>query len=199
MLGLPERTELNRQLGKQTVYKHFSLSSRLQERFDQDISKMFIVNEVSPRTVAIPEGAETKLFFVLRVELKTADYDRKNIELLCKIVPQHLLLVLQFQDKARLAIYRQILMQTEWLNVDDFKITLDGSDLDQVWQHLVMTIGKFELHDGNDIDTQIEKNERKRRLWAQIEALQKKAMREKQPRKKWDLMRQVRELKQQLW
>ena len=199
MLGLPERTELNRQLGKQTVYKHFSLSSRLQERFDQDISKMFIVNEVSPRTVAIPEGAETKLFFVLRVELKTADYDRKNIELLCKIVPQHLLLVLQFQDKARLAIYRQILMQTEWLNVDDFKITLDGSDLDQVWQHLVMTIGKFELHDGNDIDTQIEKNERKRRLWAQIEALQKKAMREKQPRKKWDLMQQVRELKQQLW
>ena len=199
MLGLPERTELNRQLGKQTVYKHFSLSSRLQERFDQDISKMFIVNEVSPRTVAIPEGAETKLFFVLRVDLKTADYDRKNIELLCKIVPQHLLLVLQFQDKARLAIYRQILMQTEWLNVDDFKITLDGSDLDQVWQHLVMTIGKFELHDGNDIDTQIEKNERKRRLWAQIEALQKKAMREKQPRKKWDIMRQVRELKQQLW
>ena len=199
MLGLPERTELNRQLGKQTVYKHFSLSSRLQERFDQDISKMFIVNEVSPRTVAIPEGAETKLFFVLRVDLKTADYDRKNSELLCKIVPQHLLLVLQFQDKARLAIYRQILMQTEWLNVDDFKITLDGSDLDQVWQHLVMTIGKFELHDGNDIDTQIEKNERKRRLWAQIEALQKKAMREKQPRKKWDLMRQVRELKQQLW
>lgn len=199
MLGLPERTELNRQLGKQTVYKHFSLSSRLQERFDQDISKMFIVNEVSPRTVAIPEGAETKLFFVLRVDLKTADYDRKNIELLCKIVPQHLLLVLQFQDKARLAIYRQILMQTEWLNVDDFKITLDGSDLDQVWQHLVMTIGKFELHDGNDIDTQIEKNERKRRLWAQIEALQKKAMREKQPRKKWDLMQQVRELKQQLW
>ena len=199
MLGLPERTELNRQLGKQTVYKHFSLSSRLQERFDQDISKMFIVNEVSPRPVAIPEGAETKLFFVLRVDLKTADYDRKNIELLCKIVPQHLLLVLQFQDKARLAIYRQILMQTEWLNVDDFKITLDGSDLDQVWQHLVMTIGKFELHDGNDIDTQIEKNERKRRLWAQIEALQKKAMREKQPRKKWDLMRQVRELKQQLW
>ena len=199
MLGLPERTELNRQLGKQTVYKHFSLSSRLQERFDQDISKMFIVNEVSPRTVAIPEGAETKLFFVLRFDLKTADYDRKNIELLCKIVPQHLLLVLQFQDKARLAIYRQILMQTEWLNVDDFKITLDGSDLDQVWQHLVMTIGKFELHDGNDIDTQIEKNERKRRLWAQIEALQKKAMREKQPRKKWDLMRQVRELKQQLW
>ena len=199
MLGLPERTELNRQLGKQTVYKHFSLSSRLQERFDQDISKMFIVNEVSPRTVAIPEGAETKLFFVLRVDLKTADYDRKNIELLSKIVPQHLLLVLQFQDKARLAIYRQILMQTEWLNVDDFKITLDGSDLDQVWQHLVMTIGKFELHDGNDIDTQIEKNERKRRLWAQIEALQKKAMREKQPRKKWDLMQQVRELKQQLW
>ena len=198
MLGLPQRTELSRQLGKQAVYKRYSLNTRLQERFDQDISRMLIVNEVSPRTVAIPEGAETKLFFVLRVDLKTADYDKKNIELLSRIVPQHLLLVLKFEGKARLAVFRQVLMQTEWLNVEDFKITLDGSDLDQIWHHVIMTIGQFELHDGNDIDTQIEYDERKRKLLAQIDALQKKAMREKQPRKKWELMQQVKELKQQL-
>jgi len=198
MLGLPQRTELSRQLGKQAVYKRYSLNTRQQERFDQDISRMLIVNEVSPRTVAIPEGAETKLFFVLRVDLKTADYDKKNIELLSRIVPQHLLLVLKFEGKARLAVFRQVLMQTEWLNVEDFKITLDGSDLDQIWHHVIMTIGQFELHDGNDIDTQIEYDERKRKLLAQIDALQKKAMREKQPRKKWELMQQVKELKQQL-
>lgn len=198
MLGLPERTELSRQLSKQLVYREFSLNTTQQERFDQDISRMFIVNEVSTRTVAIPEGAETKLFFVLRVELKTADYDKKNIELLSKVVPQHLLLVLQFEGKARLAVFRQVLMQTEWLNLEDFKITLDGSDLDKIWQHVIMTIGQFELHDGNDIDKQIEADERRRKLLAQIDVLQKKAMREKQPRKKWDLMQQVKELKQQL-
>ena len=166
MLGLPERTELSRQLSKQLVYKKFSLNTKQQERFDQDISRMFIVNEVSPRTVAIPEGAETKLFFVLRVDLKTADYE--------------------------------VLMQTEWLNVEDFRITLDGSDLDQIWQHVIMTIGQFEPHDGNDLDTQIEQDEQNRKLLAQIDALQKKAMKEKQPRKKWELMQQVKELKQQL-
>ena len=89
-------------------------------------------------------------------------------------------------------------MQTEWLNLEDFKITLDGSDLDQIWQHVIMTIGQFELHDGNDIDTQIEHDERNRKLLAQIDALQKKEMREKQPRKKWEIMQQVKELKQQL-
>ena len=198
MLGLPQRTELSRQLSKQLVYKKFSLNKTQQDRFDQDVSRMFIVNEVSPRTVAIPEGAETKLFCVLRVDLKTADYDKKNIEFLSKVVPQHLLLVLQYEGKARLAVFRQVLMQTEWLSVDDFKITLDGSDLDQIWQHVVMTIGKLELHDGNDIDTQIETDERRRKLLAQIDALQKKAMKEKQPRKKWELMQQVKELKQQL-
>ena len=198
MLGLPQRTELSRQLSKQLVYKKFSLNKTQQDRFDQDVSRMFIVNEVSPRTVAIPEGAETKLFFVLRVDLKTADYDKKNIELISKTIQQHLLLVLQYEDKARLAVFRKVLMQTEWLNVDDFKITLDGSDLDQIWQHVIMTIGQFELRDGNDLDTQIEQDERNRKLLAQIDVLQKKAMREKQPRKKWDLMQQVKELKQQL-
>ena len=198
MLGLPERTELSSQLSKQLVYKRCSLNSKQQERFDQDVSRMFIVNEVSPRTVAIPEGAETKLFFVLRVDLKTADYDKKNIEFLSRIVPQHLLLVLQFEGKARLAVFRQVLMQTEWLNVEDFRIKMDGSDLDQIWQHVIMTIGQFEPHDGNDLDTQIEQDEQNRKLLAQIDALQKKAMKEKQPRKKWELMQQVKELKQQL-
>ena len=89
-------------------------------------------------------------------------------------------------------------MQTEWLNLEDFKITLDGTDLDQIWQHVIMTIGQFDLHDGNDIDTQIELDERRHKLLVQIDALQKKAMREKQLRKKWDLMQQVKELKQQL-
>ena len=198
MLGLPERTELSRQLSKQLVYREFSLNTTQQERFDQDISRMFIVNEVSPRTVAIPEGAETKLFFVLRVDLKTADYDKKNIEFLSRIVPQHLLLVLQYEGKARLAVFRKVLMQTEWLNVEDFKITLDGSDLDQIWQHVIMTIGQFEIRDGNDLDTQIETDERRRKILAQIDVLQKKAMKEKQPRKKWEIMQQVKELKQQL-
>ena len=45
---------------------------------------------------------------------------------------------------------------------------------------------------------QIETDERRRKLLAQIDALQKKAMKEKQPRKKWELMQQVKELKQQL-
>ena len=61
-----------------------------------------------------------------------------------------------------------------------------------------MTIGQFEPHDGNDLDTQIEQDEQNRKLLAQIDALQKKAMKEKQPRKKWELMQQVKELKQQL-
>lgn len=198
MLGLPQRTELNKQLSKQAVYKRFMLNNKQQERFDHDIARMFIVNEVSPRTVAIPEGTETKSFFVLRVELKTAEYDQKNIELLSKVIPQNLLFILQYEDKARLAVYRQILMQTEWLATDDFKITLDGANMDQLWQHVIMTIGNFETQGDNDIDTQIQVDEIKRKLQKMIDLKLAQAMRAKQPRKKWELMQQVKVLKRKL-
>ena len=53
MLGLPKATELSRQLPKKAIYAKFSMNTAAKNRFDADISRITIVNEISPSTVAI--------------------------------------------------------------------------------------------------------------------------------------------------
>ena len=76
MLGLPPSTELNKPLPKTAVFAKFALTAKQREHFDADISRMTLVNAVSPHTVpALAEGGEVKSFYVLSVQLKRKDYD----------------------------------------------------------------------------------------------------------------------------
>ena len=81
MLNLPEITELHKPLPKTQIYKKFQFSNAQQTKFDADISRIDIVNEVSSRTIpSIQQGKKINSIYVLSVTLKTKDYDSKNIE-----------------------------------------------------------------------------------------------------------------------
>lgn len=54
MLGLPQKTELSKQLPKKAIYAKFLMNTAQKDRFDADISKITIVNEVSENTTIIP-------------------------------------------------------------------------------------------------------------------------------------------------
>ena len=73
MLGLPKSTELAKQLPKKAIYAKFMMNNAQKERFDSDISKIVIVNEVSPQTTIIPKGETVGAFYVLLISLKTRD------------------------------------------------------------------------------------------------------------------------------
>jgi hypothetical protein len=67
MLGLPKATETNRQLPKTLVYKQFGLTAQQRDHFDADISRMSIVNVVSPDTVpALAAGESVKHIFITK-------------------------------------------------------------------------------------------------------------------------------------
>lgn len=85
MLNLPEITELHKPLTKTQIYKKFQFSNAQQTKFDADISRIDIVNEVSLRTIpSIQQGKKINSIYVLSVTLKTKDYDFKNIEKISK-------------------------------------------------------------------------------------------------------------------
>ena len=57
MLGLPKSTELTQALPKTRIFAKFDLKSAQKESFDADVSRMSIVNVISPRTIpALPAG-----------------------------------------------------------------------------------------------------------------------------------------------
>ena len=198
MLGLPKATELSRQLPKKAIYAKFNMNTAVKERFDADISRITIVNEVSPATVAIAAGEEVKSFYVLLVTLKRRNYDERVIGQLSRLIEQNMLFVLECGGEARLAVYHNKVMSTKWSEKDALAVSLKGLDLDAVWQNIIVQIGEVQIEQGKTLDEQLTIDERRAKLQREIGKLEKLARSEKQPKKKFEIVTKVNALKRQM-
>ena len=198
MLGLPKATELSRQLPKKAIYAKFSMNTAAKNRFDADISRITIVNEISPSTVAIAAGEEVKSFYVLLVALKRKDYDERIIGQLSRLIEQNMLFVLECGDEAKLAIYHNKVMSTDWSAKENLSVSLKGLNLDAVWQNVIVQIGEIQIEQGKTLDEQIAIDEKRAKLQKEINKLERLARAEKQPKKKFELVQQKNMLMQKL-
>ena len=198
MLGLPKATELNKQLPKKAIYAKFKMNTAEKEKIDKDISRITIVNEVSPSKVSLSAGEEVKSFFVMLVALKRKDFSEKMVVTLSNLIPQNLIMVLQYGNEAKLVVYRSKLLQTEWKTLNDLTIRLQGLNFDKVWENIVLQIGGMHLENGNSLDTQIEVDSKKEKIKKEIERLEKQARAEKQPKKKFIIVKKIKLLSSKL-
>lgn len=198
MLGLPKSTELHKMLPKKAIYAKFQMNTAAKEKIDSDISRITIVNEVTPDKLNVTAGNEVKSFFVMYVLLKKKDFNDKNIITISKLIPQNMLLVLEFDGLFKLATYHIKLMQTEWKQLEELSIKLDGLNLDKIWENIIIQIGNVEVSEGNTLDEQIVIDEKKQKLLKEIELLEKKARAERQSKKKFELVQKIKKLKNEL-
>lgn len=179
MLGLPKSTEMSKQLPKKAIYAKFQMNTAAKEKIDADISRITIVNEITPNKVNIPAGDEVKSFFVLLVTLKRKEFDEKTIATLSKLIPQSILFVLECGNESKLAIYHTKLMQTKWKLSAEQKIELKGLNLDTVWENIVIAVGGIDIEQGKTLDEQIIIDEKRQKLEKEIAKLEKQARAEK--------------------
>ena len=198
MLGLPKATELSRQLPKKAIYAKFSMNTAAKDRFDADISRITIVNEVSPATVAIAAGAEVKSFYVLLVALKRKDYDERVIGQLSRLIEQNMLFILEYGNEAKLAVYRGKVMSTSWSAKEELSVSLKGLDLDAVWQNIIVQIGDVQIEQGKTLEEQLVIDEKRAKLQREIDKLEKLARTEKQPKKKFELVSRLKEYQREM-
>ncbi len=200
-LGLPESTRVKRSLPKAQLFKRFDWKPSQRESFDGDVSRLDFVNWIAPRTLpAIAEGAEVKEIFVIEVSLKSRDFDTKNIVLLAKSIPQHIVYLLRYEEEYRLAVYHTKLFLTDWqlLTTHYSLLTTTLLNLDAVWQSLVSSIGQFSVEQENSLTEQIKVDEERDRLLRQIAALERQMNSTKQPRRKRELFLELQKLKNRI-
>lgn len=106
------------------------MNTAAKAKFDANISKITIVNEITPS----------------------------------KLIPQNILLVLEFEGLSKLAIYYTKLLQTDWKPTENCTIELWGLNLDKVWENIVVDISGVNITDGNTLEEQIAANERHQKI-----------------------------------
>lgn len=198
MLGLPKTTELNKQLSKRAIYAKFQMNGATRERLDADVAKITIVNELTPGRTNLAVGKEITSFYVLLVSLKRKNFAEKSIATIARLIPQNILMILQYEKEAKLAVYRAKLIQTEWKPADALIVELKGLNFDQVWTNLIQDIEGGSWDKNLTLDENIAQHEQQVKIQKEIERLEKMARVEKQPRKAFELVQRINQLKKEL-
>lgn len=190
---------INKQLSKKALFDKFKPKASERRLFDEQISRLSIIAEISPQTVVLAASSEVATVYVVLITLKTSACDDRNITFLSKLIDQHMLFVLQHGEQARLAVHRsgRVLVSGS-RPVKNWRLNLRGLNLGAVWDNIIAEIGGIDIAAGEDLDAAIVEKERRGKLVKKVEVLERKAMKEKQPHKKWDYVQQLRELKREL-
>ena len=200
MFDLPKSTEIRKPIHKKLIYQKFpaELNGEKRKRFDEDISRITVTNEISEKSINIRPTDEVSSIFVIQIELKSKEYNDRNIALVSKLFGQKLLLVLHADDEYQLAIYETQLLKSEWKKEAEIKLRIDGLDLGTVWNNLVTAVSGISAQDGNTLSEQIGIEAEKERLKKIIVELERKARKEVQSKRKFELHRQIGEYKKRL-
>lgn len=200
MLGLPASTEIHKLITRKRVYEHFGadMNAERRKRFEADIARMVLTNEVSPVSINLPAGEQVQSFFVLQVTLKGKEFDAQNIALLARLFGQRLVMMLEYEGRQRLALWQGRLYLTEWADAGAWTLPLTGLNLDQAWEHIVAQIAGIDREPGRALDEQLAQAAQREKLQKEIARLEKQARAERQPKKKFELVQKIKAKQQEV-
>ena len=211
MLVFPKSTEFNKRISKQKFYENIDVSPALKRVFVEQIKFIYWRNKLAESTINIAHGQAVTEIEVIEINLNHPHLDEAVLRQIDKEIPYHILFVLSYENKVQAwtgykeaaasgnkAFKVNKYYHTDWISPEKLILEIKGLNLDTVWDNFIIQVGDLKLGRSKTLAEQIEQDNFKAKLTKDIEKLEKKARKEKQPNKKFELAQQVNTLKKKL-
>jgi hypothetical protein len=213
MFTLPKSTEFNKRIPKQKFYNHLTLSPTLKKVFTEQIDTIIWKNKIAPSTLSLAAGKTVTEIEVFEVNLRSELKDDAFLRQIDKEIPYHILFILKYLDKSQAWIgYKEessgntafkvsAYYHTEWETDEDLTLSIDGLDMDAVYENFVRQIsgGRLDKADVTEsLKNSVERDEIRKKLQKQINALEKKSRAEKQWNLQMEIDEEIRKLKKEM-
>lgn len=195
MLGLPKSTEFDRRIPKQKFYENITVSPTLKRFFIDQIRVIYWRNKIAATTINLAEGEIVTEIEVFEIKLTGPQLDESVLKQIDREIPYHIVFLLEYEGKYQVwTAYKEAVMSgsnafkvgsyyhTDWVDEQDVYLKLDGLNLDVAYENIVRQVGGEALQSENQesLKETVERENRKKELLKQIEALQAKIRKEKQ-------------------
>lgn len=206
----PKTTESNTRIPKNKFYANLELTPAVKKAFVDQIKAIHWRNKIAPSTSNIEAGTSVKELEVLEISLNCGELDEAVLRTIDRQIPYHILFLLSYEDKYQAVIGLKEashgtnafavgnFYRTPWLPFDELPISLDGFDLDEIFNNLILQISGIKVNSGRTLREQVAIEEQKAKIQKQLDKLERMTRKEIQPKKKFDLYQQVQALKKQL-
>lgn len=211
MFGFPVSTEFNKRIPKQKFYENIEVSPAVKRIFVEQIRIIYWRNKLAAATLNLAAGDAVTEIEVFEVKLNALQLDEVVLRQIDKAIPYHILFVLTYEGKAQAWIgYKEAssggtlkvsrYYHTDWAAEEELKLTVDGLNMDAVYESLVRQIAgeRLQAAPNESLKVSVGRDEARRRLEKQIAALENAMHKEKQLNRKMELNAELKKLKLQL-
>lgn len=209
MLGLPVSTEFNKRIPKQKFYENIAVTPAMKRAFVEQIRIIYWRNKIATTTLNLAAGGQVTEIEVVEVRLSAPELDESVLRQIDREIPYHILFLLEYEGKYRAVIgYKEAAAgktafkvdryySTDWLDEDDLPVHLEGLTLDAVYENFVRQIAGEALaeENGTTLKESVEQQKQREQIEKQIATLEAKIRKEKQPKKKFEFVQKLNELK----
>ena len=212
VLGLPGSTEFNKRIPKQKFYENLSVTPAIRKAFTEQIKAIYWRNKLAATTLPLATGGQVTEIEVFEVRLNSPDLDEGVLRLIDREIPYHILFLLEQDGKYQAAMgYKEAAgsgktafkvdryYHTEWMDETELPLHLEGLTLDAIYEHFIRQIAGNDLGgtESTTLKERIEQQKQREQLEKQIAALEARIRKEKQPKKKFELVRELHSLQVQ--
>ena len=208
LLNFPKSTEFNKRIPKQKFYENIAVTPAMKKAFVEQIKIIYWRNKIATTTLNLAAGGQVMEIEVFEVRLSAPELDESVLRQIDREIPYHILFLLEYEGKYRAVIgYKEAVVgktafkvdryySTDWLDEDDLPVHLEGLTLDAVYENFVRQIAGDVLveENGTTLKDGVEQQKQREQLEKQIAALEAKIRKEKQPKKKFELVQQMKAL-----
>ena len=209
MLGLPVSTEFNKRIPKQKFYENIAVTPAMKKAFVEQIKIIYWRNKIAATTLNLAAGEQVTEIEVFEMRLSAPELDESVLRQIDREIPYHILFLLEYEGKYRAVIgYKEAATgktafnvdryySTDWLDEDDLPVHLDGLSLDAVYENFVRQIAGEVLADknGTTLKESVEQQKQREQIEKQTATLEAKIRKEKQPKKKFELVQKLSAMK----
>jgi len=213
MLNLPNSTEFNKRIPKQKFYDNLSVTPALKKAFTDQIKVIYWRNKIAPTTVNLAASDSVTEIEVFEIRLNTPDLDESILRQIDREIPYYILFLLEYSGQYRAVIgYKEAstssktafkvdrYYSTDWMDEDSLPVHLDGLSMDAVYENFVRQIAGDVLGTGESTSLKdcVEQQKQREQIEKQIATLEAKIRKEKQPKKKFELVQELQIVRRQL-
>lgn len=212
MIVFPKSTLVGKPVPKTAFYRNLEVNAKMKQRFVDNVESITWTAKLAPSTLSVTDGKTVHEITVFRMVLKKEEVPSDVLMLIDKQMPRHTVFLLQYEDKQCLYVnykewhdaeQRQFdivkTYQTAWVKDADMVLNIEGSTMDAVFSSFVRQIAEGLLDaDTKDLHTAVMADKEREQLQKSINTLERQMLKEKQPKKRFEIHQRLVKMKAKL-
>ena len=210
-LKFPRTTIVGKPVPKNAFYKHLEVNAKMKQHFVDDVVSIHWLYKLAPSTINMEDGKLVHEIVAFSAILKSKDCPDDVFLFIDQNMPRHVVFILEYENRYKVLLnYKEWkdgqngqfkiikTFVTEWLTDNQLLLTLEGQNMDALYEALAGQVSGFGTKKAEDIKRIVELEGLIDKAKREVETIQKRIRNERQLNRQMELNGAARGLKKQI-